>query len=118
MVPSPAGDTRVVSRYCVSKLAVMVVAVDGAVTLCERRPPSLQFSQTYCLPPKGCGEVVASVWLVPTIHSSVIEPVKGGPSSTLINGPSMLVPTVTATSGAMLFSRKFLLTEPALATTA
>ena len=46
MLPAPAGDTLLVSRYCVVKLAVKVVAPAG-VTVWEIAPPSLQPVQTF-----------------------------------------------------------------------
>jgi hypothetical protein len=62
MLPSVAeGDTCVVNRYWILKFAVMVLADEGAVTLCEIAPESLQFNQTYCVLPDVCGDEVATV---------------------------------------------------------
>ena len=49
MLPPVAGETAVVNRYWVVKLAVYVASADGA-TLCEMAPPSFQLVHAICVP--------------------------------------------------------------------
>ena len=53
------------------KLAVNVVVVEDAVTVCEIAPPSDQAEKVSCVPARFCGEVVAMVWLAPTVQVRV-----------------------------------------------
>ena len=62
-VPLPE-PTAVVNWYCVVKLAVYVVAMEGTVMVCEIAPLSDQLLKAYWMPvPPDCGEVVAIVWV-------------------------------------------------------
>jgi hypothetical protein len=64
------------------KLAVYVVAVEGAVTECEIAPPSDQLPKTYCVPvAPACGDVVATVCDVPAVHWRAHGAVQAVPST-------------------------------------
>ena len=44
------------------------MALVGAVTECEIAPPSDQAEKVSCVPARFCGELVAMVWLEPTVQ--------------------------------------------------
>lgn len=50
-----------------------MVAVAGAVTVCDSAPPSDHEVKAYCVLPEVCGEVVAIVCEVPTVQVSDCE---------------------------------------------
>ena len=54
-VPPLPGFVAVVNWYCVLNAAVYVVAVGGAVTVCEIAPPFDQLLKRYCVPAVPCG---------------------------------------------------------------
>jgi hypothetical protein len=70
-VPPLPGFVAVVNWYCVLNAAVYVVAVGGAVTVCEIAPPFDQLLKRYCVPAVPCGDVVTSVCIDPIIHVKV-----------------------------------------------
>ena len=79
MVPPPTA--AVVSWNCVSKLAVMVPALAGAVMVWLMAPLSDQLLKTNRVPVEpACGVVVAMVWFEPGVTWNVCGAVKGVPS--------------------------------------
>jgi hypothetical protein len=77
----PPVVAEVVSRYCVSKVAVYWVEADGAITVCEIAPLSDQRENVYCVPAApGWGDVVAIVCVLPAVHVAVQDTVQGTPS--------------------------------------
>ena len=57
-----------VNRYWAVKVAVKVVAPEGALMVWLWAPPSLQLAKTLRVPPVPWGEVVATVCWLPVVH--------------------------------------------------
>src|SRR5215831_19286321 len=96
MVPPATGLHAVVSKYCVLKLAVYVVAAAGAVTLCDAAPASDQLAKTNCVPVVPACVAAAIVWLEPGSHWNVHGAVHAVPS-TASDRPGGVLVTVMAT---------------------
>jgi hypothetical protein len=77
------GFVPVVTRNWVTKLAVYVVAADGAeMVWLELEAPFDHDDQDSCTPVEtACGEGAASVWLDPGTQLNVCEPVYDVPST-------------------------------------
>src|SRR5947209_19256621 len=94
MVPPADGLAAVVRKYCVLKVAVYVVAVEGPVTVCDAAPPSDQLAKTYCVPVAPACVAAAMVWLVPAVHCKEHGDVQAVPS-TVSASPAGELATVT-----------------------
>src|SRR5947209_13020255 len=95
MVPPADGFAAVVRKYCVRKVAVYVVAVDGPVTVWDAAPPSDQLAKAYCVAVAPAWVAAASVWLDPTVHWNEHGDVQAVPS-TVSDNPAGELATVTA----------------------
>ena len=98
MLPSELGLADVLSKYCVVKLAVYVVAIVGPLTEWDCAPASDQLAYTYCVPVgPACGDVTtAMVWLVPGVQETLQGAVQLLPSTDSASPLGTLV-TVIAT---------------------
>ena len=74
--------------------------LEDAVTECESAPPSDHEVNVFWVPADVCGEVVAMVWLEPSVQVRDCEAVYVVPS-TEKDSPDGVVPTVTLTVAAV-----------------